>query len=49
MEYFLKFMSVIFDWLQKPFTIWGYTFSLWSVVMLVLLAGLVGYLLDQII
>ncbi len=49
MDYFLEFMSVIIDLFQRPFTIWGYTFSLWSVAIFVLLAGLVGYLLDRII
>ena len=40
MEYFAEIIDVIITFMKIPFTLWGFTFSLWSVFIWGLLASL---------
>lgn len=48
MNEFVQFMGLIIDFCMQEFTIYGYTFSYWQVIILVCLAGLIGVLLRGI-
>lgn len=41
MEFFVEIMKLCISFLQKPFTLYGYTFSFMNIIYLVLFAGLV--------
>lgn len=49
MDAFLMLMDLIFDFLQQPITIWGYTFSLWVVIMFGLMFSLVCLFVDNML
>ena len=40
MEYFAELIQVIVNFMKIPFTLWGFTFSLWSVFVWGILASL---------
>lgn len=50
MDIFVKYFSVLTRGLQMPFTVYGFTFSFWDLivfsVIVSILAGFVGRLLD---
>lgn len=50
MEIFTQYFAVIIDGLKMPFTVYGFTFSFWDLivfsVIVSIIAGFVGRLLD---
>lgn len=48
MEYFVQLMTQIIEFLKKPFSIWGYSFSFWGVFMLVLILSLVVWFIGEV-
>lgn len=49
METFLTFMKIVFSFVAMPFTIYGYTFSVWTVILFVLFFCLLMFFIGQII
>lgn len=45
---FVDFMKVIFDFVATEFTIWGFTFSYWQVIILSCVAGMVGWFICEV-
>ena len=43
MDDFLNLFSLIFSLLRQEFTVWGFTFSIWQIIVLYCFAGIVGY------
>lgn len=48
MEHFARLMTMIIDFLKTPFTLWGYTFSLWGVVITVLLLSIAFWFISEV-
>lgn len=48
LEQFVDFMKMIFDFVRMEFTIWGFTFSYWQVIILSILASLVGVFIHRV-
>lgn len=48
MSFFYFIFDLVFDLLYKPFTLYGFTFSFFNVIILVLVAGLVSVLFGTI-
>lgn len=48
MEYFAEIIDVIITFMKIPFTLWGFTFSLWSVFVWGILASLAIWALMKI-
>lgn len=44
---FVSFMKMIFNFVDTEFTIWGFTFSYWQIIVLSCLAGIVGYFIYE--
>lgn len=42
MEYFINAMGLIIHLFQKEFTLYGFTFSLWHVILMSILGIIVG-------
>ena len=49
MEYFTRLMSMIIDFMKRPFTVWGYTFSFWGVFMVIAILSLVFWFISEIL
>lgn len=46
MDFFLNIMKLVIDFLQMPFTIFGFTFSMYAVMIFCIVFGLVCYFID---
>jgi len=49
MENFTRLMSMIIDFMKRPFTLWGYTFSFWGVFMVITILSLVFWFISQVL
>ncbi len=41
MEYFLRLMELVLDFMRTPFTLWGFDLSFYTIAMFTLVFGLV--------
>lgn len=48
MEHFARLMTMIIDFLKTPFTLWGYTFSLWGVLITALLLSVAFWFISEV-
>lgn len=48
MEYFAEIVNVVVDFMKIPFTLWGITFSLWSVFVWSIFASIVVWAVIKI-
>lgn len=48
MEEFARLMTMIIDFMKRPFTIWGYTFSFWGVLVLIAFLTVVLWFVSEI-
>ena len=48
MENFIQLMTQIIEFMKKPFTIWGYTFSFWGVFMLMMILSVVMWFISEV-
>lgn len=46
MNFFLRIMDITWAFVQMPFTVFGYTFSMFEVIMLILVFSIVTYIID---
>lgn len=46
MDFFLRVMDITWRFVHMPFTVFGYTFSMFEVIFLVLVFSLVTYFID---
>ncbi len=43
MEFFIALMKIVLDFVQMPFTVFGFTFSMYAVIIFCVVFGLVCY------
>lgn len=48
MQDLLDVLSLSFNLVQQEFTIYGFTFSIWQVIILSCLASIIGYIIRKI-
>lgn len=49
MESFGTVFMIIFEFLQQEYTIYGFTFSLWGVIIFSAVASIIGWLLHGLL
>ena len=48
MDKFITLMGMILDFMKRPFTIWGYSFSFWSVFITMALLYIVFWFIGSV-
>lgn len=48
MNNFMNLMNMIIDFMKRPFTVWGYTFSFWGVFMLIAILSVVFWFVGEV-
>lgn len=48
MEHFTRLMTMIIDFLKTPFTVWGYSFSFWGVLIMVLILSVAFWFISEV-
>ena len=45
LQFIGNLIGLVFEFLQRPFTVFGYTFSFWGVIVFTAIAGIIGSLI----
>ena len=48
MEEFSRLMTMIIEFMKRPFTIWGYSFSFWGMIIFITFISIVFWFISEI-